>query len=293
MRPLVALDLGAEERGVGCLGLRRRPSGLCLESRDSSSDPLTSSERSTVVPEEQTLAPEGPDGMSWGETPTASVGAAMLEQMMKYKAAAALQPPPQARPAEEPPPAPAEKTVMLQIPLQVAAAHPLAAGVVSGLEVSLLETRLEDGCMIINLRVDVGAGGAVAFEPSLAPVPVAPAPAPAPAPARTRAVLAKHQLGSGKAAPRAVERSAMVCCHWKNKGFCKYGNSCKFLHPEHKRGAGLPGGGLAGSAVQAQRPAPRPGEALLASGEFAGVTSCPLPEAMRPAYAVAASGRYS
>mmetsp|Transcript_10916 Transcript_10916/g.29059 ORF Transcript_10916/g.29059 Transcript_10916/m.29059 type:complete len:331 (+) Transcript_10916:112-1104(+) len=258
MRPLVALDLGAEERGVGCLGLRRRPSGLCLESRDSSSDPLTSSERSTVVPEEQTLAPEGPDGMSWGETPTASVGAAMLEQMMKYKAAAALQPPPQARPAEEPPPAPAEKTVMLQIPLQVAAAHPLAAGVVSGLEVSLLETRLEDGCMIINLRVDVGAGGAVAFEPSLAPVPVAPAPAPAPAPARTRAVLAKHQLGSGKAAPRAVERSAMVCCHWKNKGWCKFQDTCKFQHPDHKRGVGL--AAAAGAAVLArqQRAAPSP-----------------------------------
>jgi hypothetical protein len=224
----------------------------------------------------------------------------MLEQMMKYKAAPGLLQPPETRPAEESaappapvePPAPADKTVMLQIPLQVAGAHPLAAGVVSGLEVSLLETRLEDGCMVINLRVDVGAGGAVAFEPSLAPAPAPPEPAPA--------VLAGHRTGSGKAAPRAVERSAMVCCHWKNKGFCKYGNSCKFLHPEHKRGVGLPGGtGLMGSAAQAarqleaQRPAPRPGDALvMARGQFAGVASCPLPEAMRPAFAVAAAGRY-
>lgn len=29
-----------------------------------------------------------------------------------------------------------------------------------------------------------------------------------------------------------------VCCHWKNKGWCKYQQSCKFLHPEHKRGVG-------------------------------------------------------
>jgi len=29
-----------------------------------------------------------------------------------------------------------------------------------------------------------------------------------------------------------------VCCHWKNKGWCRYGTSCKFWHPDHKRGIG-------------------------------------------------------
>lgn len=291
----MALDVGAEEHGVGYLAPRRRPSGLCLEPFRV---PLNDdSEQSTPTPEEdRTVAPECPDGMLWGETPTASMGAAMIEQMMKYKATPGLLQPPGARPAEESlappapaePPAPAGRTVMLQIPLQVACAHPLAAGVVSGLEVSILETRLEDGCMVINLRVDVGAGGAVAFEPSLAPRPPPPAPTPAPA------ALAERRRGSGKAAPRAVEGSAMVCCHWKNKGFCKYENSCKFQHPEHKRGVSLPGGaGLLRSAAQAQRSAPRPGGAPVAKGPLAGVASCPLPGAMRPAFAVAASGRYS
>jgi hypothetical protein len=33
-----------------------------------------------------------------------------------------------------------------------------------------------------------------------------------------------------------VEKSQMVCRHWKSKGFCRYGSECKFLHPENKRG---------------------------------------------------------
>jgi len=32
--------------------------------------------------------------------------------------------------------------------------------------------------------------------------------------------------------------NSAVCCHWKNKGWCKYQQACKFLHPEHKRGVG-------------------------------------------------------
>jgi hypothetical protein len=33
-----------------------------------------------------------------------------------------------------------------------------------------------------------------------------------------------------------IEKSTMVCRHWKSKGLCKLGSKCKFLHPEHKRG---------------------------------------------------------
>lgn len=32
--------------------------------------------------------------------------------------------------------------------------------------------------------------------------------------------------------------SQMVCCHWKNKGWCRYQRSCRFQHPAHKQGAG-------------------------------------------------------
>mmetsp|Transcript_6415 Transcript_6415/g.11155 ORF Transcript_6415/g.11155 Transcript_6415/m.11155 type:complete len:415 (-) Transcript_6415:183-1427(-) len=33
-------------------------------------------------------------------------------------------------------------------------------------------------------------------------------------------------------------KSAMVCRHWKSKGWCKLGENCKFQHPDHKRGVG-------------------------------------------------------
>lgn len=50
-----------------------------------------------------------------------------------------------------------------------------------------------------------------------------------------------------------LEKSVMVCRHWKSKGWCRMEGNCKFLHPEHKRGVG-PGlvncnkvGGMSGS----------------------------------------------
>ncbi|CAE6927274.1 unnamed protein product [Symbiodinium natans] len=33
-------------------------------------------------------------------------------------------------------------------------------------------------------------------------------------------------------------KSAVVCRHWKSKGWCRLGDECKFAHPEHKCGAG-------------------------------------------------------
>jgi hypothetical protein len=37
-----------------------------------------------------------------------------------------------------------------------------------------------------------------------------------------------------------VERSIMVCRHWKSKGWCRLESKCKFLHPEHKCGICAP-----------------------------------------------------
>eukprot|EP00434_Breviolum_minutum_P035262 symbB.v1.2.031207.t1/scaffold3596.1/size57580/6 len=34
-------------------------------------------------------------------------------------------------------------------------------------------------------------------------------------------------------------KTAVVCRHWKSKGWCRLGDECKFAHPEHKCGAGL------------------------------------------------------
>jgi hypothetical protein len=33
-----------------------------------------------------------------------------------------------------------------------------------------------------------------------------------------------------------MEATAMVCRHWKSKGWCRLEKNCKFLHPEHQRG---------------------------------------------------------
>jgi len=47
-------------------------------------------------------------------------------------------------------------------------------------------------------------------------------------------------------------QSAMVCRHWKSKGFCRMEDNCKFLHPEHKRGVGPvsgTAGGMGGDAI--------------------------------------------
>jgi hypothetical protein len=33
-----------------------------------------------------------------------------------------------------------------------------------------------------------------------------------------------------------VEKSTMVCRHWKSKGWCRLESKCKFQHPENKRG---------------------------------------------------------
>jgi len=46
--------------------------------------------------------------------------------------------------------------------------------------------------------------------------------------------------GTSPSTESSPASSPLVCCHWKNKGFCKYLNACKFQHPAHKRGIGVP-----------------------------------------------------
>jgi hypothetical protein len=44
--------------------------------------------------------------------------------------------------------------------------------------------------------------------------------------------------------PRAVavdnHKGSDTCCHWRNKGWCRYQDKCKFRHPDGERGIGLP-----------------------------------------------------
>mmetsp|Transcript_80652 Transcript_80652/g.218438 ORF Transcript_80652/g.218438 Transcript_80652/m.218438 type:complete len:355 (+) Transcript_80652:76-1140(+) len=150
--------------------------------------------------------------------------------------------------------------VVLQVPLRVHPGHPLLAGLApGGLEV---EVAHEGGQTVLRLRLGAGQPGQVAL--AAPPTVVA---------ARGAEAGGQASGGSGAAAPprppkrasatgtgaqRAGEKSAMVCCHWKNKGWCKFQDTCKFQHPDHKRGVGL--AAAAGAAVLArqQRAAPSP-----------------------------------
>jgi hypothetical protein len=49
-------------------------------------------------------------------------------------------------------------------------------------------------------------------------------------------------------APTSLGSKGVVCCHWKNKGWCRYEDLCKFAHPEHKRGVGISGSSVGGPA---------------------------------------------
>lgn len=51
-------------------------------------------------------------------------------------------------------------------------------------------------------------------------------------------LLGASPMGSSTIACPVGEKSDKVCCHWKNKGWCKYAGTCKFQHPAHKQGVG-------------------------------------------------------
>jgi hypothetical protein len=72
----------------------------------------------------------------------------------------------------------------------------------------------------------------------------------------------QRQATPGEAAAKIKE---LVCCHWKNKGWCRYGNGCKFMHPAEKCGVGAETQNLSTGAVSAPIPSRRK-QARLAGG---------------------------
>jgi hypothetical protein len=57
--------------------------------------------------------------------------------------------------------------------------------------------------------------------------------------------------------------SHMVCCHWKNKGWCKFQATCRFQHPPDKRGTGK---SLRVNPRQAKKAAASTGSPVTATG---------------------------
>jgi len=134
----------------------------------------------------------------------------------------------------------ASRQVMLQIPIEL-------PEMLGGATVTVTKTVVstQGGCALIDLRVRLDAPHG-ALSPMRVPFPEPPAAhlAGASASAPGGLVCAAGDAAAGIHAQAAMFAapggSPMVCCHWKNKGWCKYQAACKFSHPEHKRGVGAP-----------------------------------------------------
>lgn len=116
--------------------------------------------------------------------------------------------------------------VQLQVPLEV---NPEVAKLLSEvpnfLRVQLAGTSIDHntGGVVLDVRMVLAANRGM--------------PA-AQAGAATAPGIETPQSGSSQGSPG---RRRLVCCHWKNKGWCRYQDNCKFLHPPHKRGIGASG----------------------------------------------------
>jgi len=74
----------------------------------------------------------------------------------------------------------------------------------------------------------------------------------------------QRQATPGEASAKTRD---MVCCHWKNKGWCRYGNGCKFMHPTEQCGASAEAQNVSTGAVSAPIPSRRK-HGKLAGGTF-------------------------
>ena len=197
-------------------------------------------------------------------------------------------PEPQSLPCPAPAQAREARQVMLQVPLELAAASQAGSG---DLQVAVVSSASQSlgGSTVIDLRVVVGPSGelevfrspvgqqllsaalgslaavktsSASMEPSKSSTSVPPSPAPESAtpaddvPPEVPLPPAQRRETRAKTAPTGA-KSSMVCCHWKNKGWCRYQENCRFAHPEHKRGVGLNAG--KGAAVASTPSGSSPG----------------------------------
>merc|ERR1712232_1308676 len=74
------------------------------------------------------------------------------------------------------------------------------------------------GSTVVDLRLVVGSQFILA--PGV----------PAPTTVCLSQLLRETPITSSRIASPFGEKSDKVCCHWKNKGWCKYAGTCKFQH---------------------------------------------------------------
>mmetsp|Transcript_11216 Transcript_11216/g.20462 ORF Transcript_11216/g.20462 Transcript_11216/m.20462 type:complete len:266 (+) Transcript_11216:53-850(+) len=104
-------------------------------------------------------------------------------------------------------------SILLQIPLTLSLFQGSAlAKQVDDVSVLVMQTgnEADQGAPFVDLRLTFGQG---AFSPG------------------------KESPGASQ--ERITAEDEKVCRHWKNKGWCRFQNTCKFLHTPSKRGEGL------------------------------------------------------
>lgn len=122
---------------------------------------------------------------------------------------------------------PGSKTV-LQIPLELEGGlESVLQRASEGIKVLLRSAAVDaaTGCATLDLRLVVGL-------PATCTAPAVKVPSPSGEGTRVTAGKAGLTGSVGR-------KCQLVCCHWRQKGWCRYEDNCKFLHPEHKRGAGM------------------------------------------------------
>jgi len=141
--------------------------------------------------------------------------------------------------------------MMVQVPLQVQwdTSTPLGCGPPNA-AVAVLSQNVDarTGAVSMDISVVLSPPGTSPEGPSSARMP------------RLRQQL--RQSGSSAAPKRtntspgflAAGKRDSVCCHWKKKGWCRYQDSCKFMHPAEQRGIGDPDGEEADDTVAQQSP---------------------------------------
>mmetsp|Transcript_14579 Transcript_14579/g.28719 ORF Transcript_14579/g.28719 Transcript_14579/m.28719 type:complete len:426 (-) Transcript_14579:94-1371(-) len=143
----------------------------------------------------------------------------------------------------------AKTTVVLQVPIEVECGCDPASlqQALQHVEAVVRNQSVDpaSGRLLVDLQVALGlpqpsaSGGAqdgVQFPAGASPISVPPS--------RVKVALpgVSPRKGGGKSpgSEQSPGSSPLVCCHWKNKGFCRYTDSCKFQHPPQKRGIGIP-----------------------------------------------------
>eukprot|EP00419_Tripos_fusus_P088816 CAMPEP_0172866726 /NCGR_PEP_ID=MMETSP1075-20121228/82152_1 /TAXON_ID=2916 /ORGANISM="Ceratium fusus, Strain PA161109" /LENGTH=402 /DNA_ID=CAMNT_0013715923 /DNA_START=15 /DNA_END=1223 /DNA_ORIENTATION=- len=140
----------------------------------------------------------------------------------------------------EPCPSTLPGLVLVQVPLQVQcdANAPLSQGP-AYMNVKMLSQEMDaqTGAVSLHLRLVLSPPGVCPedFSPMCTPASEQP-----PQQSEAQATLSKKRATPSTI---AAKNRDMVCCHWKTKGWCRYEDSCRFMHLEAKRGMG-------GSAVE-------------------------------------------